>query len=132
VSPWIHLLSKHSQTTTTIPAIDMTRGGVFENGQEGIIAIDIQDGYDKFNDNVKNTFDSSQDLNITINEDVFTLIMKVKLRVMDCLKRFCSSTRPYRNRQNWEQFDVIDRLGAFEMYSQQLTYSNGGLMKKAV
>jgi hypothetical protein len=46
--------------------------GVFENGQEGIIAIDIQDGYDKFNDNVKNTFDSSQDLNITINEDVFT------------------------------------------------------------
>jgi hypothetical protein len=36
---------------------------------------------------------------------------------MDCLKRFCSSTRPYRNRQNWEQFDVIDRLGAFEMYS---------------
>jgi hypothetical protein len=30
----------------------MTRGGVFENGQEGIIAIDIQDGYDKFNDNV--------------------------------------------------------------------------------
>jgi uncharacterized protein YegP (UPF0339 family) len=47
------------------------------------------------------------------------LIMKVKrkLRVMDCLKRFCSSTRPYRNRQNWEQFDVIDRLGAFEMYS---------------
>jgi hypothetical protein len=33
-------------------AIDMTRGGVFENGQEGIIAIDIQDGY-KFNDNVK-------------------------------------------------------------------------------
>jgi hypothetical protein len=35
------------------PAIDMTRGGVFENGQEGIIAIDIQDGYDKFNDNVK-------------------------------------------------------------------------------
>jgi hypothetical protein len=28
------------------PAIDMTRG-VFENGQEGIIAIDIQDGYDK-------------------------------------------------------------------------------------
>jgi hypothetical protein len=43
-----------------------------ENGQEGIIAIDIQDGYDKFNDNVKNTFDSSQDLNITINEDVFT------------------------------------------------------------
>jgi hypothetical protein len=32
------------------PAIDMTRGGVFENGQEGIIAIDIQDGYDKFND----------------------------------------------------------------------------------
>jgi hypothetical protein len=54
------------------PAIDMTRGGVFENGQEGIIAIDIQDGYDKFNDNVKNTFDSSQDLNITINEDVFT------------------------------------------------------------
>jgi hypothetical protein len=35
------------------PAIDMTRGGVFENGQE-IIAIDIQDGYDKFNDNVKN------------------------------------------------------------------------------
>jgi PAS domain-containing protein len=45
---------------------------VFENGQEGIIAIDIQDGYDKFNDNVKNTFDSSQDLNITINEDVFT------------------------------------------------------------
>jgi hypothetical protein len=96
----------------------MTRGGVFENGQEGIIAIDIQDGYDKFNDNVKNTFDSSQDLNITINEDVL-LIMKVKrkLRVMDCLKRFCSSTRPYRNRQNWEQFDVIDRLGAFEMYS---------------
>jgi hypothetical protein len=71
VSPWIHLLSKHSQTTTTIlPAIDMTRGGVFENGQEGIIAIDIQDGYDKFNDK-KNTFDSSQDLNITINEDVF-------------------------------------------------------------
>jgi hypothetical protein len=54
----------------------MTRGGVFENGQEGIIAIDIQDGYDKFNDNVKNTFDSSQDLNITINEDVFTLIIK--------------------------------------------------------
>jgi hypothetical protein len=52
------------------PAIDMTRGGVFENGQEGIIAIDIQDGYDKFNDK-KNTFDSSQDLNITINEDVF-------------------------------------------------------------
>jgi hypothetical protein len=51
------------------PAIDMTRG-VFENGQEGIIAIDIQDGYDKFNDNVKNTFDSSQDL-ITISEDVF-------------------------------------------------------------
>jgi hypothetical protein len=47
------------------------------------------------------------------------LLMKVKrkLRVMDCLKRFCSSTRPYRNRQNWEQFDVIDRLGAFEMYS---------------
>jgi hypothetical protein len=31
----------------------MTRGGVFENGQEGIIAIDIQDGYDKFNDNAK-------------------------------------------------------------------------------
>jgi hypothetical protein len=31
----------------------MTRGGVFENGQEGIIAIDIQDGYDKFNDNEK-------------------------------------------------------------------------------
>jgi hypothetical protein len=78
----------------------MTRGGVFENGQEGIIAIDIQDGYDKFNDNVKNTFDSSQDLNITINEDVFTS-NNVKLRVMDCLKRFCSSTRPYRNRQNW-------------------------------
>jgi hypothetical protein len=48
----------------------MTRGGVFENGQEGIIAIDIQDGYDKFNDNV--IIDSSQDLNITINEDVFT------------------------------------------------------------
>jgi uncharacterized protein YegP (UPF0339 family) len=43
--------------------------------------------------------------------------VKRKLRVMDCLKRFCSSTRPYRNRQNWEQFDVIDRLGAFEMYS---------------
>jgi hypothetical protein len=64
--------TEHSQTTTNSPAIDMTRGGVFENGQEGIIAIDIQDGYDKFNDNVKNTFDSSQDLNITINEDVFT------------------------------------------------------------
>jgi hypothetical protein len=36
--------------------------------EEGIIAIDIQDGYDKFNDNV---LDSSQD-RITINEDVFT------------------------------------------------------------
>jgi hypothetical protein len=53
VSPWIHLLSKHSQNNNNSPAIDMTRGGVFENGQEGIIAIDIQDGYDKFNDNVK-------------------------------------------------------------------------------
>jgi hypothetical protein len=64
------------------PAIDMTRG-VFENGQEGIIAIDIQDGYDKFNDNVKNTFDSSQDLNITINEDVFTSNNEVKRKLMD-------------------------------------------------
>jgi hypothetical protein len=36
----------------------MTRGGVFENGQEGIIAIDIQDGYDKFNDNVKTSYGS--------------------------------------------------------------------------
>jgi hypothetical protein len=53
VSPWIHLLSKHSQTTTTIPCNRYDQGGVFENGQEGIIAIDIQDGYDKFNDNVK-------------------------------------------------------------------------------
>jgi hypothetical protein len=44
----------HSQNNyNNSPAIDMTRGGVFENGQEGIIAIDIQDGYDKFNDNVK-------------------------------------------------------------------------------
>jgi hypothetical protein len=102
----------------------MTRGGVFENGQEGIIAIDIQDGYDKFNDNVK-LFDSSQDLNITIRMSLL-LIMKVKRKLrVDCLKKICSSTRPYRNRQNWEQFDVIDRLGAFEMYSQQLTYSNG-------
>jgi hypothetical protein len=53
VSPWIHLLSKHTDNYNNSPAIDMTRGGVFENGQEGIIAIDIQDGYDKFNDNVK-------------------------------------------------------------------------------
>jgi hypothetical protein len=60
------------------PAIDMTRGGVFENGQEGIIAIDIQDGYDKFNDNVKILSTALKTLNITINEDVFTLIMKVK------------------------------------------------------
>jgi hypothetical protein len=50
----------------------MTRGVYLKMDKEGIIAIDIQDGYDKFNDNVKNTFDSSQDLNITINEDVFT------------------------------------------------------------
>jgi hypothetical protein len=49
----------------------MTRGGVFENGQEGIIAIDIQDGYDKFNDNVK-YFRQLSRPNITINEDVFT------------------------------------------------------------
>jgi hypothetical protein len=48
---------------------------------------------------------------------VFVLPLKSNEGVMDCLKRFCSSTRPYRNRQNWEQFDVIDRLGAFEMYS---------------
>jgi hypothetical protein len=34
--------------------------------------------------------------------------------------------------KNWEQFDVIDRLGAFRCILQQLTYSNGGLMKKAV
>jgi hypothetical protein len=44
---------------------DMTRGGVFENGQEGIIAIDIQDG-DKFNDNVK-YFRQLSRPNITIN-----------------------------------------------------------------
>jgi hypothetical protein len=43
--------------------------------------------------------------------------VKRKLRVMDCLKRFCSSTRPYRNRQNWEQFDVIDRLGGADVFS---------------
>jgi hypothetical protein len=111
----------------------------FENGQEGIIAIDIQDGYDKFNDNVKNTFDSSQDLNITINEDVFTSNNEVKrkLRVMDCLKKRCSSTRPYTNRQKLEQFDVIDRLGAFEMYSPtadifkwRLDEKNGLILKK--
>jgi hypothetical protein len=61
------------------------------------------------------------------------LIMKVKrkLRVMDCLKRFCSSTRPYRNRQNWEQFDVIDRLGAFEMYSPTADIFKWSLMKKS-
>jgi hypothetical protein len=53
VSPWIHLLSSTVRQLQHSPAIDMTRGGVFENGQEGIIAIDIQDGYDKFNDNVK-------------------------------------------------------------------------------
>jgi hypothetical protein len=83
------------------PAIDMTRGGVFENGQEGIIAIDIQDGYDKFNDNVKNTFDSSQDLNITINEDVFTSNNESQAQAEGngLFERFCSSTRPYRNRQ---------------------------------
>jgi hypothetical protein len=48
------LLSKHSQTTgNNSPAIDMTQEVYLKNGQEGIIAIDIQDGYDKFNDNVK-------------------------------------------------------------------------------
>jgi hypothetical protein len=48
------LPSKHSQTTTTIsPAIDMTRGGVFEKWTRRNHIIDIQDGYDKFNDNVK-------------------------------------------------------------------------------
>jgi hypothetical protein len=50
--PMIHLLSSTVNNYNNSPAIDMTRG-VFENGQEGIIAIDIQDGYDKFNDNVK-------------------------------------------------------------------------------
>jgi hypothetical protein len=96
----------------------MTRGGVFENGQEGIIAIDIQDGYDKFNDNVKNTFDSSQDLNITINEDVFTSNNESQAQAEGngLFEKICSSTRPYRNRQNWEQFDVIDRLGAFDVF----------------
>jgi hypothetical protein len=64
------LLSKHSQQQQF--SCNRYDQSVFENGQEGIIAIDIQDGYDKFNDNRKNTFDSSQDLNITINEDVFT------------------------------------------------------------
>jgi hypothetical protein len=52
------------------PAIDMTRG-VFENGQEGIIAIDIQDGYDKFNDNVKYFRQLSRPKHY-YNEDVFT------------------------------------------------------------
>jgi hypothetical protein len=49
---------------------------------------------------------------------------------MDCLKRFCSSTRPYRNK-NWEQFDVIDRLGAFEMYSPTADIFKWSLMKKS-
>jgi deoxycytidine triphosphate deaminase len=49
-------------------SIDMTRGGVFENGQEGIIAIDIQEM----------DFPS---LTITsTNESQW-------LRVMDCLKK---------------------------------------------
>jgi hypothetical protein len=99
------------------PAIDMTRGGVFENGQEGIIAIDIQDGYDKFNDNVKN-FDSSQDLNITINEDVFTSNNESQAQAEGnglFEKIFLNQTLEIG--KNWEQFDVIDRLGAFEMYS---------------
>jgi hypothetical protein len=53
---------------------------------------------------------------------------QAQAEVMDCLKRFLSTDR---NRQNWEQFDVIDRLG-FQMYSQQLTYSNGDEKRKAV
>jgi hypothetical protein len=74
---------------------------------------------DKFNDNVKNTFDSSQDLNITINEDVFTSNNESQAQAEGngLFEKIFVSTRPYRNRQNWEQFDVIDRLGAFEMYS---------------
>jgi hypothetical protein len=43
--------SKHSRTTTfSCNRYDQRR---CEEWTEGIIAIDIQDGYDKFNDNVK-------------------------------------------------------------------------------
>jgi hypothetical protein len=50
---------------------------------------------------------------------------------MDCLKRLAQPDLTEIGK-NWEQFDVIDRLGAFGCILQQLTYSNGGLMKKAV
>jgi hypothetical protein len=110
----------------------MTRGGVFENGQEGIIAIDIQDGYDKFNDNVK-ILDSSQDLNITITKMSLLLIMKVKrkLRVMDCLKRFVAQPDLTEIGKTGNSL-MLDRLGAFRCILQQLTYSNGGLMKSGL
>jgi hypothetical protein len=67
----------------------MTRGGVFENGQEGIIAIDIQDGYDKFNDNVKYFRQLSRPKHY-YKRDVFTSNneSQAQLRVMDCLKDF--------------------------------------------
>jgi hypothetical protein len=52
--PWIHLLSKaQSEQLQQFSCNRYDQRCVFENGQEGIIAIDIQDGYDKFNDNVK-------------------------------------------------------------------------------
>jgi hypothetical protein len=54
VSPWIHLPSRlPRQATTILLQYRYDQRRCIENGQEGIIAIDIQDGYDKFNDNVK-------------------------------------------------------------------------------
>jgi hypothetical protein len=124
VSPWIHWASR-SNNYNNSPAIDMTRGVYLKMDKKGIIAIDIQDGYDKFNDNVKYFRQLSRPKHYYTKMSLL-LIMKVKrkLRVMDCLKRFCSSTRPYRNRQNWNSL-MYRSSRCFRDVFQQLTYSNG-------